>query len=78
MYGETMPKLLKHFAYSYRKRSGEEIPHYKYVVVIPEDARRKVNWRDGEELEFEVDGDRMTIMPKQNVETNRKKSKRAR
>jgi AbrB family looped-hinge helix DNA binding protein len=73
-----MPKLLKHFAYSYRKRSGEEIPHYKYTVVIPEDARKKANWRDGEELEFEVDGDRMIIRPRQDVRMIRKKSSKSR
>ena len=55
---------MKHLAYSYRKRSGEEIPHYKYVVVVPEEARKKVNWRDGEELEFEANGDVLVLKPK--------------
>jgi AbrB family looped-hinge helix DNA binding protein len=72
-----MPKLLKHLAYSYRKRSGEDVQHYKYVVVIPEDARKKASWRDGEELEFEVNGDTIVMRPKKELEMGRKKTRKS-
>ena len=72
-----MPKLLKNLAYSYRKRSGEDVQHYKYVVVIPEDARKKASWRDGEELEFEVNGDTIVMRPKKELEMGRKKTRKS-
>jgi len=62
--GENMPKLLKHLAYSYKKRNGEQVPHYKYVIVVPDQARKQANWDDGEELEFEVSGETLILRPK--------------
>lgn len=72
-----MPKLLKHLAYSYRKRNGENVAHYKYVVVIPDQARKQANWDDGEELDFEVSGETLVLRPKRNV-ANRGRVKKAR
>jgi AbrB family looped-hinge helix DNA binding protein len=73
---KSLPKLLKHLAYSYRKRSGEEVPHYKYVVVIPENTRKTANWKGGEELEFEVNGNTITMRPKKNTQNLRKKARK--
>jgi AbrB family looped-hinge helix DNA binding protein len=66
---------MKHLAYSYRKKSGEEIPHYKYMIVVPEEERKKVNWRDGEELEFEANGDVLVLKPKSKKKQPRQQTK---
>ncbi len=58
-----MVKLLKHLAYSYRKKTGEDVQHYKYIVVIPEKARKRIGWNEGQELDYEINGDTVVLRP---------------
>jgi len=66
-----MPKLLKHVAYSYKKKSGEDVVHYKYMVVIPEEARKQVKWSEDQELDFEVREDIISLRPRKSASRKR-------
>jgi len=52
-------KLQRQVAYKYKGKN-----HYKHVVIIPEDDVKKLEWKDGEELEDEVNGNNLTLKPK--------------
>jgi len=52
-------KLQGQTAYKYKGKN-----HYKHVVIIPEDDVKKLKWKDGEELEDEVNGKNLTLKPK--------------
>ena len=49
-----MVKLQKHKAYTYTTDSGEEIEHYKHLVVLPESTVTELDWQAGQELELTV------------------------
>jgi len=55
-------KLQKHVAYKYKDKT-----HYKYVIVIPENAISKLGWREGFELKYEVDGSKLVITRSENA-----------
>jgi bifunctional DNA-binding transcriptional regulator/antitoxin component of YhaV-PrlF toxin-antitoxin module len=72
-----MPKLLKHMAYSYRKKTGEDVVHYKYMVVIPEEAKKKANWQDGQELDFDIQNDTIALRPRKSRQIARKRNRKS-
>lgn len=45
----SMVKLQRRFAYKYKDKE-----HYKHIVTIPDEAREKLGWKVGEELEISV------------------------
>ncbi len=45
-----------------RRYKGTDYP--KYVIVIPPSEIEKLGWKDGEELEPEIDNSRLIIKPK--------------
>lgn len=38
--------------------------YLKYYVDIPAEKIREIGWKDGEELDFQMQGDKLTIKPK--------------
>jgi bifunctional DNA-binding transcriptional regulator/antitoxin component of YhaV-PrlF toxin-antitoxin module len=65
-------KLQKIFAYDYKAKDGKTIRHHKYNLVIPEEAVGKVSWEGTEELEWEVDGEKLILKPAKKVAPVRK------
>ena len=57
-------KLQRQFAYSYKGKK-----HYKNVIVIPDEVVLKLGWKAGQELEVEVDNDKLIVRVTQ-VETS--------
>ena len=52
-------KLQKQFAYSYKGKN-----HYKSVIVIPDHIVLKLGWKHGQELESEINGDKLILSTK--------------
>lgn len=48
-----------------RKYKGKEYP--KYAVVIPPKEIERLGWKDGEELEPEINNNRLIIKPKKKI-----------
>lgn len=38
--------------------------YLKYYVDIPSEKIREIGWKDGEELDFQMQGNKLTIKPK--------------
>ncbi len=55
-------KLQKILAYKYRAKDGERV-HYKYNLVVPNEALEKLGWNETHELEWEVDRERLILKP---------------
>jgi bifunctional DNA-binding transcriptional regulator/antitoxin component of YhaV-PrlF toxin-antitoxin module len=53
-------KLQKHFAYNYKGKN-----HYKSVIVIPDNVILKLGWKHGQELESEIEGDKLILKMKE-------------
>jgi len=47
-------------------RRVEETEYAKYVVVIPPDRVEQLGWNDGEELDSQIQGQKLIISPKSN------------
>jgi antitoxin component of MazEF toxin-antitoxin module len=45
-------------------RRVEETEYAKYVVVIPPDRIEKLGWKEGQELDSQVQGGKLMISPK--------------
>lgn len=54
-------KLQRQKAYTYKAESGEEIDHYKHLVIIPEDMIETLGWRDGIDLTVAVEGEALVL-----------------
>ena len=52
-------RLQKHLA---RKIGSKE--YSKYVVVVPPETVEQLDWKEGEELEPEVKGSKLVLVPK--------------
>jgi hypothetical protein len=63
-----MVKLQKHKAYTYETEKGKKIPHYKHLVVIPENVVSEVGWNEGAELRISVANNSIVITPKESDE----------
>ena len=59
-----MAKLQKHKAYVYTSGAGVRIPHFKHQVNIPDEYVEELGWSEGQELEFELDGQTLRIVPR--------------
>lgn len=55
-------------------RRIEEMEYAKYVVVIPRDSIDQLGWKEGQELDSQVQGEKLVISTKANRE--RKEQKR--
>jgi bifunctional DNA-binding transcriptional regulator/antitoxin component of YhaV-PrlF toxin-antitoxin module len=51
-----MVRLQKRFAYKYKDKE-----HYKYMVTIPENAVSEAGFKEGEELEPVVEGEKVVL-----------------
>jgi len=58
-----MVKLQRHKAYTYKSDSGKAIEHYKYLINIPESALGKLGWNEGQELNFSIHDNVLTLEP---------------
>ena len=58
-----MVKLQKHKAYTYKSESGEEIEHYKHLVVIPEEIIQSLGWNAGTELIPDIKNGSLMLRP---------------
>lgn len=47
-------------------RKVEDKRYAKYVVVIPSDSVNELGWKEGQELQQQVQGKKLIIGPKQN------------
>ena len=47
-------KLQKQLAYEYKGKR-----HFKYVLVVPDDAIDKLGWKGGQDLEIDVENGRL-------------------
>jgi len=56
-----MVKLQKQKAYTYKAESGEEIDHYKHLVVVPEDLIETLGWKEGIDLTAAVEGEALVL-----------------
>ncbi len=52
-----MVKLQKRFAYKYKDKE-----HYKHQVTIPDEAVQKLGWKDGQEIEQVVQGNKLILV----------------
>ena len=59
-----MVKLQKRFAYRYKGKEGIK-EHYKYVVTIPEELVKELNWEAGKDLGVEVVNRKIVLLPKE-------------
>ncbi len=58
-------KLQKQQAYKYKGK-----PHYKHVIVIPDEAVNQLCWQGGQALEIEVKDNKLVIeAKKENIES---------
>ena len=48
------------------RRVGDK-EYHKYSVEIPSEKIRESGWKDGEELEFQMKGNKLTIKPKKQI-----------
>lgn len=60
-------KLQKQFAYNYKGKT-----HYKSVIVIPKHIVLKLGWKHGQELEREIQGDKLILSMRKGVRANDK------
>jgi len=51
-------KLQRQVAYKYKEKT-----RYKHVVVIPNEAIKKLGWKVGEKLESSVEGKTLILKP---------------
>lgn len=42
-------------------RKVDDVEYSKYVLVIPQDAIKELNWKDKQELEFEIKDKQLVI-----------------
>lgn len=49
-------KLQKQLAYKYKKKH-----HYKYVIVIPDEAVTELGWRGGQDLDLTVKDGQLVV-----------------
>ena len=55
-------KLQKQVAYKYKDKT-----HYKYVLIIPQDIISELGWREGQELNSQIDGIKLILEPSKNL-----------
>ena len=65
-------KVQRNHAYNYTTKEGKVIPHYKYNVVLPEQAIEKLGWRGDEELDWDADGKNLILKPVKTVKAVRR------
>jgi len=51
-----MVRLQKHFSYKYKSKE-----HYKHVLTIPEDTIEKLGWKEGDELSFDLENNKIIL-----------------
>ena len=56
---KTTAKLQKQKAYTYKNK-----PHFKHVIVIPEDIVIKLGWNAGQNLELDIENNRLIVKTK--------------
>lgn len=59
-------KLQKILAYKYQAKDGERV-HYKYNLVVPNEALGKLGWDESKELEWEISGKSLILRPLRKV-----------
>jgi hypothetical protein len=47
-------KLQKQVAYKYKDKT-----HYKYVIILPESTITELGWKEGQELDLEIQKSRL-------------------
>jgi hypothetical protein len=47
-------------------RRIEEVEYAKYVVVIPPDNVERLGWKEGEELDSQIQGQKLVLFPRSN------------
>ena len=55
-------RLQKQQAYKYKEK-----PHFKHVIVVPEEAVAKLGWKGGEDLELDVSDGQLVISANKNI-----------
>jgi bifunctional DNA-binding transcriptional regulator/antitoxin component of YhaV-PrlF toxin-antitoxin module len=50
-----LTKLQRQKAYTYTTEKGKKIDHYKHTIVLPEDVVSETGWKEGTDLEVEVE-----------------------
>ena len=55
----TTMKLQRQVAYKYKDK-----PHYKHVIIIPNETVEELGWKVGEELKNSVEGKTLILKPK--------------
>lgn len=55
-------KLQKILAYKYQAKDGERV-HYKFNLVVPNEALEKLGWDETHELDWVVDDSRLILKP---------------
>jgi len=49
-------KLQKRFAYAYKNKD-----HFKHILTIPEEIVEKLGWKEGDELDFQIENHKVSI-----------------